>query len=242
MISIFVKEVRGFLSSLIAYITIVVFLTAVGLFLWVFPDYNLFKQGYANLDTLFYIAPWLFIFLISAITMRSFSEEKKSGTIELLVTRPVTDIQIIMAKYAAALLLVVFSLIPTCIYVYTVYQLASPIGNIDTGGLAGSYLGLFLLGAAFTSIGIFSSAISDNQIVSFVLSMFLCFFFYLAFDLLSDFQLLGSFDYWVGWMSINNHYESISRGVVDSRDLVYFFSIIALFLGLSKTIFGSRKW
>ena len=242
MISIFVKEVRGFLSSLIAYITIVVFLTAVGLFLWVFPDYNLFKQGYANLDTLFYIAPWLFIFLISAITMRSFSEEKKSGTIELLVTRPVTDIQIIMAKYAAALLLVVFSLIPTCIYVYTVYQLASPIGNIDTGGLAGSYLGLFLLGAAFTSIGIFSSAISDNQIVSFVLSMFLCFFFYLAFDLLSDFQLLWSFDYWVGWRSINNHYESISRGVVDSRDLVYFFSIIALFLGLSKTIFGSRKW
>lgn len=242
MKSIFVKEVRGFLSSLIAYITMVVFLTAVGLFMWVFPDYNLFKSGYANLDTLFYIAPWLFIFLISAITMRSFSEEKKGGTIELLVTRPVTDLQIILAKYAASLVLVLFSILPTLIYYYTVYQLASPMGNVDSGAIAGSYVGLFFLGAVFASIGLFSSVITDNQIVSFILSMFLCFFFYMAFDLLSDFQLLGSLDYLVGWLSINNHYESISRGVIDTRDVIYFLAVIAFFLGLTKTVFGSRKW
>ena len=240
--SIFVKEIRGFLSSLIAIIVIAVFLIATGLFIWIFPEYNVFDNKYANLDSLFEIAPWVFIFLISAITMRSFSEEKKSGTIELLTTKPVSDLQIILAKYFASLVLVLFSLIPTILYYITIYKLATPEGNVDNGGIMGSYIGLFFLGAMFAAIGIFASVVTDNQIVSFILSMFLCFFFYQAFSLLADFNLFGKFDVLIEWLSINTHYQSISRGVVDTRDLLYFTSVITIFIWGTKTIFSSRKW
>ncbi|MCU0421163.1 MAG: gliding motility-associated ABC transporter permease subunit GldF [Bacteroidia bacterium] len=242
MLVIFKKEIRSFLSSLIAYVVIAVFLAAIGLFMWVLPEYNLFDMGYANLDTLFGMAPWVFIFLISAITMRSFSEEKKTGTIEILTTKPISDWSIIGGKFLAGVTLVLFSLIPTLLYYYTVYQLGAPVGNIDSGATWGSYIGLFFLASSFVAIGIFSSVITDNQIVSFIVSMFLCYVFYAIFDMLANFNLLGTYDSIIAAFGIKAHYDSMSRGVIDSRDLVYFFSVIIAFLWATKTVFGARKW
>jgi ABC-2 type transport system permease protein len=237
MYSILKKEIRSFLSSLIAYVVMIVFLVAIGLFMWVLPEYNVFDMGYANMDTLFSMAPMVFIFLISAITMRSFSEEKKSGT-----TKPLSDMQIILGKYVAGVVLVIFSIIPTLIYFYTIYQLGATKGNMDIGATWGSYLGLLLLASCFVAIGIFSSAITDNQIVSFIVSMFLCYCFYSIFDLLANFNLLGSYDSMVAALGINAHYVSISRGVIDSRDLIYFLSFITAFIWGTKTVFSARKW
>jgi ABC-2 type transport system permease protein len=242
MLSILQKEINGFLSSLIAYIVMAVFLIATGMFMWIVPGMNIFDNAYASLDTLFSMGPWLFMFLVSAITMRSFSEEKRTGTIELLSTKPLTDWDIILGKYLAGVFLVLFSIIPTLIYFYSVYQLGSPKGNIDIGATWGSYLGLFLLASCFVSIGIFASAASNNQIVAFILSMFLCFFFFIVFDLFSDFRLLGSWDNLIEYLSINTHYDSISRGVLDSRDLIYFLSFNLLFLHLTHLSFSKRKW
>lgn len=242
MLSIFKKEIRSFLSSLIAYVVIIVFLLIIGLFTWVFADGNVLVQGYANLDILFFMAPWVFIFLISAITMRSFSEEIKQGTFEVLSTKPITDFQIVLGKYLAAVSLVVFAILPTLLYFYSVYELGLPRGNIDVGSTWGSYIGLVLLGASYAAIGIFSSAVTPNQIVAFILGMFLCFFFYVGFDQLSNLSLFGGLDSFVQSLGIQVHYDSISRGVVDTRDLVYFGSIIAVFLGLTLVVLDSRKW
>ncbi|MFY0644018.1 MAG: gliding motility-associated ABC transporter permease subunit GldF [Bacteroidia bacterium] len=242
MLSIYIKEIRSFLSSLIAYVVIIVFLLLIGLFTWVFADGNVLDLGYSNLDTLFLMAPWVFIFLISAITMRSFSEEKRTGTFELLSTKPLTDIQIIGGKYLAAVTLIVFAILPTLLYFYSVYQLGLPKGNIDVGATWGSYIGLLFLGGCYAAIGLFASAITPNQIVAFILSMFLCFFFYMGFEQLSNLGLFGSSDYLVQWMGIQFHYDSISRGVLDTRDLVYFLSFIAVFLTGTSLILNSRKW
>jgi ABC-2 type transport system permease protein len=242
MYSIFKKEIRSFLSSLIAYVVIIVFLLIIGLFTWVFADGNILVQGYASLDTLFFMAPWIFIFLISAITMRSFSEEINQGTFEILSTKPITDFQIILGKYLAAVCLVAFSVLPTLLYFYSVYQLGLPKGNIDMGATWGSYIGLILLGGCYASIGIFSSAATSNQIVAFVLGMFLCFFFYVGFQQISNLSLFGSWDSFIQNLGIQYHYDSISRGVVDSRDLVYFGSLISFFLGLTYIVLDSRKW
>lgn len=242
MLSIFKKEIRSFLSSLIAYVVIIVFLLIIGLFTWIFADGNVLAQGYANLDILFFMAPWVFIFLISAITMRSFSEEIKQGTFEVLSTKPITDFQIVLGKYLAAVSLVVFAILPTLLYFYSVYELGLPRGNIDVGATWGSYIGLVLLGASYAAIGIFSSAVTPNQIVAFILGMFLCFFFYVGFDQLSNLSLFGGLDSFVQSLGIQVHYDSISRGVVDTRDLVYFGSIIAVFLGLTLVVLYSRKW
>jgi len=242
MYSIFKKEIRSFLSSLIAYVVIIVFLLIVGLFTWVFADGNILAQGYASLDTLFFMAPWIFIFLISAITMRSFSDEINQGTFEILSTKPITDFQIILGKYLAAVCLVAFSVLPTLLYFYSVYQLGLPKGNIDMGATWGSYIGLILLGGCYASIGIFSSAATSNQIVAFVLGMFLCFFFYVGFQQISNLSLFGGWDSFIQNLGIQYHYDSISRGVVDSRDLVYFGSLISFFLGLTYIVLDSRKW
>lgn len=243
MLSIFKKEINLFFSSLIGYIAIAVFLLTTGLFLWIFPESSLLNYGFATLDTFFFIAPWVFLFLIPAITMRSFSEEIKTGTIELLVTRPISDLQIILGKYFAALFLVLFALLPTLLYFYTVYYLGAPAGNIDTGATWGSYIGLFLLGATFVSIGIFGSAITANQIVAFILSVFLCFVFFMVFELISSMNVFyAKLDSLIEQLGMNYHYESISRGVVDTRDLVYFISLITIFILLTKLILESRKW
>jgi ABC-2 type transport system permease protein len=233
MLSIFKKEIRSFLSSLIAYVVIVVFLLIIGLFTWVFTDGNVLILGHANLDILFFMAPWVFTFLISAITMRSFSEELKQGTFEILSTKPITDIQIILGKFFASVALVVFALLPTVVYVYSIYKLGQPQGNLDMGATMGSYIGLLLLGASYVSIGLFASVITPNQIVAFILGLFLCFFFYVGFQQLSNLSLFGSYDSFVQNLGIQLHYDSISRGVVDSRDLAYFVSLIFTFISLT---------
>lgn len=243
MYTLLKKEIRSFLSSLIGYITIIVFLLVISLSMWVWKsDSNVLDNGYATIEPLFIIAPWVFLFLIPAITMRSFADEKKAGTIELLLTRPLTDLQIILAKYFAGFVLVLFSLLPTLIYYYSIHRLGNPIGNIDTGGMWGSYIGLLFLGAAFVSIGIFASAITDNQVVSFILAVFLSFMIYTGFDFLSSFALFGKIDNIILALGINSHYVSMSRGVIDTRDVIYFVSLIVLFIFGTRTVLESRKW
>jgi len=243
MRALLLKEINSFLNSLIGYIVIGVFLLFVGLFMWVLPtDANVLENGYADLSTLFTVAPWVFLFLIPAITMRSFADEKSTGTIELLHTRPISDLQIILAKYFAGVFLVVFSLLPTLIYYFSVHQLGNPTENIDTGSMWGSYIGLLLLGAGFTSIGIFSSAITSNQIISFILAIFLCWALWIGIESIASFQFLGSWDFLLLKIGINSHYSSLSRGVVDTRDVLYFLSLIVIFIMMTRTILESRKW
>lgn len=242
MITIFRKEINIFFSSLIAYIVISVFLIATGLFVWILPDVNVFDFGYASLQELFEIAPWVFMFLIPAITMRSFAEEHSIGTMEILVTKPVSDLEIVLGKYLAGLVLVLFSLIPTLIYFYTIYYFAEPTGNVDIGGTWGSYLGLLLLGSTYVSFGIFASAISNNQIISFILAVFICFIFYALIGWLRGFSTSSGFDPVLEFLSMKVHFDSLSRGVIDTRDAVYFLSLSALFIFITETILGSRKW
>ncbi|MES2426596.1 MAG: gliding motility-associated ABC transporter substrate-binding protein GldG [Bacteroidota bacterium] len=231
MYSILKKEITTYLSSLVAYVTIGVFLLVLGLFLWVFPSSSIIDYGYAALDSLFSTAPYLFMFLIPGITMRSLAEERKEGTFELLLTRPLTHLQIVLGKYFAAVAIVVFALVPTLMYYYSVYVLGTPQGNIDTGAVIGSYIGLFLLGSVFAAIGLFASAITKNQIIAFTIAVFLCFFFYSGFDSLSGLLSLQSLG--IQSLGITEHYQSISRGVLDTRDLAYFIILAALFIWLT---------
>ena len=243
MLSIFKKELNTFFSSLIGYIVVAVFLLFLGLMIWVFPDSSLLEYNYASLDQLFSIAPLIFLFLIPAITMRLFAEEHQTGTIELLATRPLRDLEIIVGKYLAALALVIFALVPTLLYYFTIYQLGFPKGNLDSGAIWGSYLGLIFLGAAFVAIGLFASSLTSNQIVAFVLGSFLCFIFYWGFLFFSKLPLfVGSWDAVIQMLGIDYHYESISRGLVDSRDVLYFVSLIAVFIGLTNLSLDSRRW
>lgn len=243
MVALYKKEINNFFSSIIGYIVIIVFLVINSLFLWVFPSsYNVLTMGYASIDGLFNIAPFVFLFLIPAITMRFFAEERRSGTIELLLTKPISDMQIITAKFLAGFTLVIISLIPTLIYFYSVYQLGYPPGNIDTGGMWGSYIGLLFLGGAFVAIGLFSSSITGNQIVSFIVSMFLCGFAFMGFQLIFTLSLFGELDLLIYQLGINAHYSSMSRGVIDTRDVIYFLSVIGLFMVSTKIALESRKW
>ena len=242
MIQIFKKEFSGFLHSLIAYIVIGVFLVGVGLPVWVFPESSVLNSGYADMSVLFSLSPYVFMFLVPAVTMRSFAEEKKLGTLEFLFTKPLTDWQIILGKYLAAFALVIVAVLPTFVYYYSVSQLGDPVGNLDTPGVMGSYIGLILLGGVFCSIGILASAVSGNQIVSFLLASLLCFFFYYGLDSISQLSFFGSAGLLVKQFGVLYHYDSLSKGLIDSRDLVYFFSVVALMLVFTKTVIGSRSW
>ncbi len=242
MISIFFKELSAFFTSLVAYMTMAAFLLVTGLFLWVFPESSILDYGYAGLDSFFNIAPYLFIFLIPAISMRSLAEEKKDGTFELLATRPLSDWDIVLGKFLACLSIVIITLIPTIIYYISVYQLGITQGNIDTGAVIGSYIGLILLASAFTAIGLFCSSLGKNQIISFTLAVVLSYFSLSGFDSISSIISLQGMASILTALGINEHYQSLSRGVLDTRDLVYFLSFSALFLVLTKTKLGSRKW
>ncbi len=243
MFQLLKKEINGFFSSLTGYVVIIVFLLFTGLFLWVFPgQFNILDNGYASLDPLFVIAPWVFLFLVPAVSMRLFADEKKSGTIEFLFTQPLTEMQIVLAKYFAGLSLVLFSLIPTLIYLFSVYQLGSPQGNVDMAGVWGSYIGLFFLASIYVSIGVFSSSLTENQIIAFLIAMILSFFVYIGFESISGLSFLNSVSEIILNLGINEHYKSISRGVIDLRDVIYFVSVIAVFLYLTKTILESRKF
>lgn len=235
------KEIRGFLGSLIGHIVIVVFLLITGLFLWVFPD-NILDLGYADLGPLFYLAPWVFLFLVPAVTMRSFSEERRNGTIELLLTKPISEFGLVFSKYTAAVLLVMLALLPTLVYYVSVGKLAVPEWNIDTGGTWGSYIGLFFLAACFAAIGVFSSALTDNQIVAFLIAVVLCFGLFMGFELLASFDAVGGLEGPLKNIGIQHHYESMSRGVLDLRDVLYFLGVITIFLLLTRAVIQSRKW
>ena len=236
------KEFNSFLNSLIAYVVIGVFLTGMGLLMWVFPETSVLDYGYADMDTLFSLGPYVFIFLIPAITMRSFAEEKKAGTMELLLTKPLSDWQIILGKFFASFALVLFALIPTLLYYYSVSRLGNPAGNIDTPGVMGSYIGLALLGGVFCAVGILASSITGNQIVAFILAAFLCFILFSGFDSVSTLSAASGSALLIKQLGATYHYESLSKGLIDSRDVLYFLSVIFLMLSITKLILGSRQW
>lgn len=242
MLQILAKEFNVFLNSLIAYIVIGVFLTGIGLLMWVFPETSVLDYGYAQMDTLFALGPYVFIFLVPAITMRSFAEEKKAGTIELLITKPLTDWEIIFGKFLACFLLVIVSVLPTLIYYFSVYALGNPVGNIDTPGIIGSYLGLILLGGVFCSIGVMASSLTSNQIISFILAAFLCFIFFSGLDSLAALNVWSEHSLFIKQLGLLYHYDSLSKGVIDSRDLIYFISVAALMLLITRIIVGARSW
>lgn len=247
MFTLYFKEIRSFLSSLIGYVAIGVFISLTGIFMWLVPSEstgaNILENGFANIDPLFTIGPWVFLFLIPAITMRSFSEEKKTGTLELLLTRPLSDTQIVVAKFFAGFTLSVISLLPTLIYYYSVTKLAdNPKVGIDTGGMWGSYIGLIYLSASFVAIGTFASAIAENQVIAFILALLLCFFCYTGFEYLAASGLFGKDAAFVKALGINHHYLSMSRGVIDTRDIAYFISVAVCFNFSTKLVLQSRKW
>lgn len=242
MWTLYKKEIRSYLGSLIAYIVIGVYLVLTGLFLWFVDGNNVFDLGIASLQVMFDIAPYILIFLVSAITMKSIADEKRLGTLEILTTKPISDTAIIMAKFFASITLIAFALLLTTVYAYTIKNLASPVGNVDWGAMLGSYLGLLLLSACYTSIGLLSSSITDNQIVALLSSMVISFFFYSVLSLLGDVSFLDSVGRSLSWFGLEFHYNSISRGVVDTRDVVYFGGFTAVFLGFTQLVFESRKW
>lgn len=240
MKSILLREIKSFFGSPIGYLVIAIFLLLNGLFLWVFEgDFNILNSGFADLNPFFTLSPWILIFLIPAVTMRSFSDEKKQGTIELLMTKPISIWKIVSGKFFGAFLLIVIAIIPTFIYVYVIYGLGMPAGNIDMGSTMGSYFGLLFLIAAYTSIGVFTSTISENQIVAFIVSVFLCFVFYFGFQgVASQFKSIEDI---IALLGMDYHFKSMSRGVIDTRDVLYFVSITIVFLSLTVYKLKSLK-
>lgn len=243
MRSIFIKELNSFFSSIVGYVAVLVFLVACGLLLWIYEDSSILAYGYASLDRFFEIAPWLLLLLIPAVTMRSFADEFRGGTIEWLSTKPLSAMDIILGKYFASVVLVVFALIPTVIYAYTINNLSLIENNVDFGAIIGSYVGLLFLASSFTAVGIFCSSITNNQIVGFLVALLACYLLYSGFDSLSRIPAFADgIDYYLGMVGMAFHYESISRGFIDTRDVIYFLSVIILFISLTRLSLNSRTW
>lgn len=241
MLAIFRKEINQFFSSPIAYIIMGVFLTAIGLLLWVFPDTSLLENGYADMGTFFNLTPYVMLFLVPAITMRSIADEVRSGTLEWLLTKPVSRWGVVGGKFLASWLLVVLTLLPTLIYYVTLYQLGSPLGNIDSAGVFGSYIGLFLLAGVFVAVGLWASALNDNQVVAFVLGVFFCFLLYVGLSALAGLSIAGSFAYYLSLLALDEQYRALGRGVIDSRNVIYLISLIVLFIFLTANRLKSTK-
>jgi ABC-2 type transport system permease protein len=242
MIALFRKEINQFFSTLIGLLTIIIFLLVNALMIWVFSsDFNVLDYGYANMYTFFTLAPILFLIFIPAVCMRLFSEEYSTGTIEVLLTKPISLWNIVLSKYLAANILALLAILPTLIYFVSIYLLGETVGNVDIGGILGSYLGLFMLSSAFISIGVFASTISNNQVVAFLIAIVLNAIFYYGFDILSEVPFLQKWDLLISKLGISAHYAVISNGIIDSRDLLYFISLCLVFLILSKTIIQSKK-
>jgi len=240
MKALLLREIKSFFGSPIGYLVIAIFLLLNGLFLWVFEgDFNILNSGFADLGPFFTLSPWILIFLIPAVTMRSFSDEKKQGTIELLFTKPLSLWEIVNGKFFGALILIILAIAPTILYVSVISYFGNPEGNIDMGSTTGSYFGLLFLVAGYTSIGVFTSTLSDNQIVAFITAVFLCFVFYFGFEGISAFA--GGFRTFVASLGMDYHFKSISRGVIDTRDIIYFVSIAVLFLSLTVYQLKSLK-
>lgn len=241
MLSLLQKELNAFFSSLMAYVIIGFFLLLMGLLMWVFPGANVIDEGYANLQTLFRLGPYLFLFLVPAITMHLLAEEKKMGTLELLLTTPLSPTQIILGKYLASLAIIVLILLLTTPYYFSISFLGAPPGNIDTAAVIGSYLGLLLLAAVFAAVGLFSSALTERQIVAFLIGALFCFFLYQGFEAWATLQTWESYSLLLAELGIQYHYEALSRGVVDSRDLLYFFTLINLLLWATRLVLTHRR-
>ena len=241
MLAIFRKEVNQFFSSPIAYIIMGVFLTALGLLLWVFPDTSLLENGYADMGTFFNLTPYVMLFLVPAITMRAIADEVRSGTLEWLLTKPVSRWGVVVGKFLASWLLVVLTLLPTLLYYVTLYQLGAPAGNIDSAGVFGSYIGLILLSGVFVSVGLWASSLNDNQVVAFVLGVFFCFLLYAGLSALAGLSILGSVAYYLSSFALDEQYRALGRGVIDSRNVVYLFSLIILFLLLTANRLKASK-
>jgi ABC-2 type transport system permease protein len=235
MFALFKKELVTFFSSITGALVVSVFLLLTGLFLWIIPnDLNILYGGYATLESLFYLAPWVYLFLAPAVCMRLFADEKKMGTLDVLLTRPISEMQIVLGKFMAALAVVLISLVPTLLYVYSIYHLGNPVGNIDMGGIWGSYIGLVFLAAVYVAIGVFASSLTDNQIVAFVVAVLLSFLFYSGFDSLAALPSLAGYRDLISYIGIDSHYSSLSRGVIDSRDIVHLLSLVFFFLFITK--------
>lgn len=242
MKAILFKEFRSFFGSPIGYLVIALFLLLNGLFLWVFEgDYNILNSGFADMTPFFTIAPWILLFLIPAVTMRSFSDEKKQGTMELLLTKPMSLLEIVNGKFLGAFVLLLIAILPTLVYVKVIYDLGLPEGNLDFGSTLGSYFGLLFLMGAYTAIGIYTSSLSDNQIVAFLLAVLLSFILYFGFQGISNYEAFGSFGNVVASFGMDNHYKSMSRGVIDTRDVIYFLSITVFFILLTVNKLKSYK-
>lgn len=242
MKALYLKEIRSFLSSVIGYVFILIFLITSGLFHWVISyNTNLLEGSESDLIPFFNLSPTIFLILIPAITMRSIAEERKNGTIELLFTRPISDLNVLLAKYFAGVTLLTIAIVPTIVFYASMHYLGSPVGVIDDGATFTSYIGLLLLGATFVAIGVFASSITSSQIVAFILAMFFCWFFYDGLTLLGSFNLMGDFDYLIRYCGMSFHYDAIKRGVIDSSDVVYFLSLISVFIFASLTIIKSLK-
>jgi len=234
MIALIKREINTFFASPIGYLVIGVFLIVNGLFLWVFEGhFNILDAGFADISAFFQLAPWVLLFLIPAVTMRSFSDEKKMGTLELLLTKPIALRGIVLGKYLGAFILIVIAIIPTLLYVYTISELGNPPGNWDFGSTMGSYIGLLFLIMAYTAIGVFASSLTENQIVAFITAVFLCFLMFYGFEGLANYSLFGNADVFFSYLGMQSHFNSVARGVIDTRDVVYFISIAVLFLGFT---------
>ncbi|WP_128544348.1 gliding motility-associated ABC transporter permease subunit GldF [Larkinella soli] len=234
MFSVFRKEISSFFSSPVAYIIMAVFLTAIGLMLWVFPDTSLLDYGYADMGVFFNLTPYVMLFLIPAVTMRSIAEEVRTGTIEWLLTKPLTRRQLVLAKFAANWLLVALLLLPTLLYYYSIHELGNPRGNVDSASVFGSYIGLLLLSGVFVAVGLFASSLNDNQVVAFVLGVFLCFLLYIGISSVAGLEPLEAVSYPLSWIALDEQYRSLGRGLIDSRNVIYLLSLIALFLYLTE--------
>jgi ABC-2 type transport system permease protein len=238
MKALFYREIKSFFGSPIGYLVIALFLLLNGLFLWVFEgDYNILNSGFADMTPFFTIAPWILLFLVPAVTMRSFSEEIKQGTLELLLTKPLSIWQIVTGKFLGAGFLIVLAIVPTLSYIFVISSLGMPQGTIDMGSTMGSYFGLLFLISGYTAIGIFTSSLSENQIVGFLLSVFLCFLLYFGFEGLSN--IVPDFSNKISALGMQDHFKSMSRGVLDTRDIIYFTSIAIVFL--SFTVFNLKS-
>ncbi len=243
MLAIFRKEINGFFSSLTGYIVIIVFLLVNGLFMWIFPgEWNITESGYAGLDTLFFLAPFVFLFLVPAVTMRMIAEEKRLGTIELIYSKPVREWEIILGKYLAGVVLVLLSLVPCLVWYISVYLLGETPGNLDRGGTWGAFIGLFFLASAYVSAGIFASSLTDNQVVAFIIAILICFVLFMGFDSIAYLPGLKKLDEFVINLGINEHYRSMSRGVLDIRDMTYFVAVSLIFNEATRLVLISRKW
>jgi ABC-2 type transport system permease protein len=243
MFAIFRKEISGFFSSLTGTMVIILFLLVNSLFMWIFPgELNILDSGYAGLDTLFFISPWVFLFLVPAVTMKMIAEEKRLGTIELLFSRPVTERQIIWGKFLASVSLVLLALLPCLISFFSVYALGETPGNLDKGGTLGAFIGLFFLAAIYASSGLFASSLTDNQVIAFMLAVLISFLLFMGFDSFAYLPGLRKFDESIAGLGINEHYKSISRGVVDLRDIAYFIAVSVIFNEATRLVLLSRKW